>query len=1217
MKLAQLAVLNWGQIESRDYPLAEMTLLTGETGAGKSTLLDALQAVMTAARSGLYAFNPGQEATSQTRRDGKSKRSLAAYVVGADGKGNFLRAGGAHGYLAAAFVRDTGDPLSPFTAVLALAARVEGQGQLRQAKEEALKFFIVEGQTLGCRDLALKDDLSEVVAVDKAYNHLRLRYGSGVSRYDDKGSYLQRLYGLFLGRSNTATQIEVHAAAKAFSRSIAYREIGSVDELVKTEMLSERDMGEQIAQIMSIIRSVDELKREAERLGQNIARLETLQEREQVLRGSLLEQVALLVLDAAKRHQAALAACERQREANEKAAARLGVLDTAKQGLEREAAALQTRRTLLIQKQTQSAAWQAVSTLEEGRKRAQQAYQTALTPLLATVATLEQWQQRIRQWTAVVPSLPSALQEPFLPLLRAATSVAAASTDTLRTEAQVLGGSLTPDAERLNRWLLTLAGFDKKLAAIQQLLQPEQGETLQTQVLTAALEADRQKADLEAQATALRDEAKEAERGFDYPPNVRAALPQLRLKFPDAEAVVLADLVEPKPGSTWMNAIEGLMGQERYVLLVRPVWEAPVIDWLKERMGRAAPTVAQAGKALRDSERRSLPARSVIDELEISHPLALAFVTARFGSTVKVLDTVTLTQTAQGLMQNGLSARSYQIRNVVLTDDQLIFGLTARKARAEVRKQKIERLDQQIELQKAAAQGYRVLAKLLLPQPLPAIAEAAEAARQATTAWSEAERQLGLLDRSDLKELEEEEADINRAATQNKKDLEGNAEDSGACKTEKRNAEEALREQEQSLPLLAQLSSARQTGYRDYCKPDPGLDAEASLVQLLAESSNTTVQSLTARREQARERAGEALAEVKNNLIAYNREAKPHEQVQSSAMQWPVSGSEPSALFHAGLLELAANFREQLRRQKLIGLAEKQKELDDANKNFNSAFSAHFCYRIKNDVDEGVETLKRLNRELKKLRFGSDIFECDWQWLPQGKERYDYFEHLHQQSDAGGAQDLFAAPLPEALARVRDELKNLLLTGDPEKARLELKRIADYREYRRYEVYAVDEREQKVALSIWGSGSGGELETPAYVVRAAICAEAFKLFHGSGPRLRLMMFDEAFSKIDAKRSRDLLIFLHQHLGMQILCAMPTRGAGALLPAFQRQYSFAAVKHVVDGREQPQSLVQRKDFRPSVLAELWEARRQEVRESARRQFEVTEAAQLPLPGAGTP
>ena len=60
-----------------------------------------------------------------------------------------------------------------------------------------------------------------------------------------------------------------------------------------------------------------------------------------------------------------------------------------------------------------------------------------------------------------------------------------------------------------------------------------------------------------------------------------------------------------------------------------------------------------------------------------------------------------------------------------------------------------------------------------------------------------------------------------------------------------------------------------------------------------------------------------------------------------------------------------------------------------------------------------------------------------------------------------------------------------------------------------------------------------------------------------------------------------------------------------------------MKHVVDGREQPQSLVQRKDFRPSVLAELWEARRQEVRESARRQFEVTEAAQLPLPGAGTP
>ena len=267
MKLAQLAVVNWGQIESRDYPLADMTLLTGETGAGKSTLLDAVQAVMTAAKSGLYAFNPGQQATAQGKRDGKSKRSLAAYAVGEDGKGNYLRAQGAHSYLAATFLPDAGETAPPFTAVLALAARVEGQGALRQAKEEhPPRFFIVEGHSLCCADFALLSDLSEVIPVDKAHNHLRTRYGSSaVVKYDDKGSYLSRLYGLFTGRAH-APDTEVNAAAKAFSRSIAYREIGSVDELVKTEMLTERDFSAEIAQIMAIIRDVDRLAREAKRL---------------------------------------------------------------------------------------------------------------------------------------------------------------------------------------------------------------------------------------------------------------------------------------------------------------------------------------------------------------------------------------------------------------------------------------------------------------------------------------------------------------------------------------------------------------------------------------------------------------------------------------------------------------------------------------------------------------------------------------------------------------------------------------------------------------------------------------------------------------------------------------------------------------------------------------------------------------------------------------
>ena len=41
MKLSKLILVNWGSLRSDEYPIGNMTLLTGPTGSGKSTLLDA------------------------------------------------------------------------------------------------------------------------------------------------------------------------------------------------------------------------------------------------------------------------------------------------------------------------------------------------------------------------------------------------------------------------------------------------------------------------------------------------------------------------------------------------------------------------------------------------------------------------------------------------------------------------------------------------------------------------------------------------------------------------------------------------------------------------------------------------------------------------------------------------------------------------------------------------------------------------------------------------------------------------------------------------------------------------------------------------------------------------------------------------------------------------------------------------------------------------
>ena len=140
MKIPRLITVNWGTIESREWALGDATLLTGESGSGKSTLLDAMQAVLTAARAGIFHFNAGQNESTQTRRGGKEPRTLHSYALGQTGNDLFVR-GRATCYVALVVeaTSEAGESVDPFTAILGVEAAEEGG----QATGPRPLFFIV------------------------------------------------------------------------------------------------------------------------------------------------------------------------------------------------------------------------------------------------------------------------------------------------------------------------------------------------------------------------------------------------------------------------------------------------------------------------------------------------------------------------------------------------------------------------------------------------------------------------------------------------------------------------------------------------------------------------------------------------------------------------------------------------------------------------------------------------------------------------------------------------------------------------------------------------------------------------------------------------------------------------------------------------------------------------------------------------------------------
>jgi len=73
--------------------------------------------------------------------------------------------------------------------------------------------------------------------------------------------------------------------------------------------------------------------------------------------------------------------------------------------------------------------------------------------------------------------------------------------------------------------------------------------------------------------------------------------------------------------------------------------------------------------------------------------------------------------------------------------------------------------------------------------------------------------------------------------------------------------------------------------------------------------------------------------------------------------------------------------------------------------------------------------------------------------------------------------------------------------------------------------------------------SGGETQTPYYV---ALAASFYRYFKDEPGAIRLVLFDEAFNKMDDDRIKNA-ISLFRSIGMQVVAAVPTEKVEIIAP----------------------------------------------------------------------
>jgi DNA repair exonuclease SbcCD ATPase subunit len=1218
MFLKRVVFVNWGNIPHGEFELGPVNLLSGANGSGKTTAADAIQTVMTASHENLYHYNPGQEETTQRGRGGKRVRTLASYVLGCD-DGSYARTEATDGYIAAIFNPTQGETAEPFTAIVAVRAYLDQSGKQPLAREDQLTFFVLPGVELDV-DTLVSDRGCErhVVLLENLQSELIRRHGKrAVERYDQKRAYLRRLYAALRGKRDSVTEREALAAARAFSRFMAYKPVSGINEFVAEEVLERKDLGEAIRSVSGQLKTIHSMEREAQTLKDSAQLLEQAGQHAQQYLERWTELQTLGYIEAKANFNGLqkqyLGACDER-----DAIARM--LDEKDSELrlttERHE---QSRRTLIsLEAQRQGVpALQQKDSLEAERKRLDGLVASSAQELLVQDRRLQDNLRASRELTAlaaapaVVTELPHVVGMDLQQLLKQVRETERLGELAI---ADVLQKDLTHDIARLEKHLDDARVAERAHSELFEFWKKREPESESRRDAVAGLH-QRRRMRYEQITTQFEQKKQEVSRleakQSVYPPFVERALAAIRAQCPRADARVLCDHIEITD-PRWQMAIEGYLRGARFSILVDAEHEAQAIRIVRSLPGRDnAASVIQGEKALRDASRTKLPEDSIVHVLRFSHAVAQAYLIASYGQVVRVDSAEDLRRTARGVTMDGLGSGSYRMYRCDLPDSDLVFGAAARERALQAKRVELSKsLQDRAEANTLMQQSQRLLEAVDLVGPF-GYANALQSVLDLHREIQRNELLLSQLDTSAHRSLDEQlerlrtaEADLIKRITE----LSEEKGKLGRRQTDVVEAIDRLASQKQgSQEAMMAAESALSAVHAQW----PQFDLEARLRFADEEAKSFDAARVAAGRSEAEKALRSAERALDSVLQEHNQKCRTADKVVYHAF----TGAYDQALFRS-LCEL----REELDRVYNIlrnnVLVERHEQLKQLKQSFNNAFVSHLCQEIHQSITDGKRQLDHLNKELENHRFGSDRerFRFAQDWVPEYREYARFFEEVVRNPAIGEEATLFEARLTPKSEQVRDTLLGLLLGADEQSALHDLERIADYRNYHRYEIYKEVEGKPPIALSEYGTGSGGQLETPAYIIRSASITSALRYAEGTN-HLRMVLVDEAFSKMDEPRSREVIDYLTRTLGLQLIFIMPTSKCGPFMDLVSNEFVFAKVPSPPRGQLNTRVLVDRKECNRPRIQELWARHRRTVHQQAELDFMKEILAETPGEASG--
>lgn len=618
------------------------------------------------------------------------------------------------------------------------------------------------------------------------------------------------------------------------------------------------------------------------------------------------------------------------------------------------------------------------------------------------------------------------------------------------------------------------------------------------------------------------------------------------------ELPILADVLEIAEES-WRGAVEGYLNTQKFYLLVDPAYyrEAlEIYDRMKRDFGSNSFGIVDVGK-LRERERPEARSDSLATKVETENALARSYIDYLLGRVICCVHAQELRNyktaiTAEGMLYQGYVARP--LRRELMED--AFIGRRAVELRIQRLESELEQLEAMIQqlapvLQVLRRQNEPLFTRYFVQSTVREKLEEYLRGLEITAEVAKVDEQLSQLDllwlseqRRTIKRLEQEIKELRSQKDQKSISL-------GQMKEQIRQLEyERLPEQYQRLSSLEdQLEEdfsqeyLEQTGLPRYQQELSRLKRSATVYKNFSDQLIRTSNE----RDMLEKRLHQARLDYADQFKPCSFRVDALDNAEYEAEQRVLEESE---------------------------LPQYREKIKAARESAMEQFQNDFLAKLKSSIDQVREQVRSLNKALKQAQFGTDQYQFRVDRNPDYANYYDMIMAPELMDGEGG---LFALPFQQKYGKLIETLFSQIAMSDDtqlnarkqSELQQNIERFTDFRTYLKFDLETTDQNGSKQLLSqTLNTKSGGETQTPFYIAVLASFAQLYQVNNPSNlanNTVRLVVFDEAFNKMDSDRIVESVRLLRK-MGLQAIICTPPDKLPDIVPLANRTYLVIKEKY---------------------------------------------------------